>query len=290
MLGFLALGVAGGLYVPAGISLITVLIRPRDWGKAMGIHEMAPNLALISVPFLATAAVSAGSWRGGYYLLAAVLAALGAVYAWQGVDAVDLPRAPNPSRIRSLAANPRFWCLALLLSLAVGVETGVYAMIPLYLVNERAFDLADANRLLGLSRIPGLLMVLIAGWLTDRLSPSAAVSMALGVTGAAVVCLAIGPRSWVAPAVFVQATASACLFPPILSMASSVASSEDRALALSMSLAVAPVVGGGLLPAGIALAGDLGAFGAGLAGTGALVAAGIFLVVFYDRLSPGGRP
>ena len=288
-LGFLALGMAGGLYVPSGISLITVLIRPRDWGKAMGIHELAPNLALISVPFLATAAVSVGSWRVGFLLLAAGLAILGAVYIWQGVDAAERPRAPDLSRIRAIVTDPLFWCLALLLSLAVGVETGVYAMIPLYLVNERAFDLAEANRLLGLSRIPGLFMVLFAGWITDRISPSTAISMALGVTGAAVVCLGVGPVRWVAPAVFIQAAASACLFPPILSMASTISSPESRALTLSLSLAIAPVVGGGLMPTGIALAGDLGSFAGGMAASGILVAAGIALTGFIRRRSTRDR-
>jgi NNP family nitrate/nitrite transporter-like MFS transporter len=288
--GFLALGMAGGLYVPSGISLITVLIRPRDWGKAMGIHELAPNLALISVPFLATAAVSVGSWRVGYLLLAGGLAALGGVYLWRGVDAVERPRAPDPSRVRNIVVDPLFWCLALLLSLAVGVETGVYAMIPSYLVNERGFGLAEANRLLGLSRIPGLFMVLFAGWITDRLNPSTAVSIALGVTGAAVICLGVGPAPWMAPAVFVQAAASACLFPPILSMASTISSPENRALTLSLSLAIAPVVGGGLMPAGIALAGDLGSFAGGVAAAGILVTAGIGLARSIRRRSTGGRP
>jgi hypothetical protein len=47
---------------------------------------------------------------------------------------------------------------------------------------------------------------------------------------------------------------------------------------LSLSLAVAPVIGGGLLPAGIALAGDFGSFSAGLVGAGILTSAGIGLV------------
>jgi len=287
-LGFLALGMAGGLYVPSGIALITVFTRPNDWGKAMGIHELAPNLALISVPFLATLAVSVGSWRQGYLLLAAVLFVLGGVYQWRGVDAAENPPLPNPSKIFHIAANPRFWSLGLLLSLAVGVETGVYAMIPLVLVNERAFDLADANRLLGLSRIPSVFLVLFSGWLTDRVSPSTTLCLALGVTGSAVVCLGIGPDNLVGPAVFVQAAASACLFPPILSMASHISTAENRALALSLSLAIAPVVGGGLLPAGIAFAGDLGSFRIGLAAAGVLVAAGIGLVVWMKKEGSGG--
>ncbi|MCF8052395.1 MAG: MFS transporter [Desulfobacterales bacterium] len=277
-LGFLCLGITGGLYVPAGISLITVLVRPRDWGKAMGIHEVAPNMALITVPFLATAVVAAVSWRLGYLLAAAVLALFGAAYLFFGVDSEKRPSPPDLQRIREIAANPSFWSLGLLLSLAVGVETGVYSMVPLFLVSERGFDLADANQLLGLSRIPGLVMVLLAGWITDRLSPSTTITLALALTGTAVVALGVGPAGWIAPAVFVQAAASACLFPPILSLASRISTTENRALTLSLSLAVAPVIGGGLLPAGIALAGDLGSFAAGLVGAGLLTAAGIGLV------------
>jgi NNP family nitrate/nitrite transporter-like MFS transporter len=282
-LGFLGLGLTGGLYVPSGIALITVLIRPKDWGKAMGIHEVAPNLALICVPFLATAAVAAGSWRLGYFGLATILAIVGLVYAAIGVDSDRRPSPPDLHRLREIATNPSFWCLGLLLSLAVGVETGVYAMVPLFLVNERGFDLAEANQLLGLSRIPGLVIVLLAGWITDRLSPSFTVSMALGLTGIAVMVLGVGPHGLLVPAVFVQAAASACLFPPILSMASRISTTANRALTLSLSLAVAPVIGGGLLPAGIALAGDLGSFGAGLLGAGILTLSGIGLVVVIKK-------
>ncbi len=289
---FLCLGTAGGLYVPSGITLITVLVRPRDWGKAMGIHELAPNLALIAVPFMATAAVAAGSWRIGYLFVAAVLASLAVAYTFFGVDSEHRPSAPDLLQVREIARHPSFWCLVLLLSLAVGVETGVYSMIPLFLVTERSFDLAAANHLLGLSRIPGLLMVLLAGWFTDRLSPSTTISLSLAATGAAIVVLGIGPASLVAPAVFVQSAAAACLFPPALSLASRISTSESRTLTLSLSLAVAPVIGGGLLPAGIALAGDLGSFAAGMAGAGIVTAAGIALVGPMKRYSAvrSGQP
>ncbi|MCG6894357.1 MAG: MFS transporter [Desulfobacteraceae bacterium] len=279
-LGFLALGVAGGLYVPSGIALITVVVRPQDWGKAMGIHELAPNLALIGVPFLAIASVAAGSWRIGYLGVASVTAILAVVYGAVGVDAAAKPSPPSFGRIREITADPSFWHLCVLLSLAVGVETGVYAMLPLFLVSERGFELAAANHLLGLSRIPGLVMVLLAGWISDRLGPRRTISIALGLTGATVAVLGIGPQWFLAPGVFLQAAAAACLFPPILAAASGISSMENRALTISLSLAVAPVIGGGLLPAAIALAGDLGSFGLGLVGAGVLTASGTALVPY----------
>ena len=92
-----------------------------------------------------------------------------------------------------------------------------------------------------------------------------------------------GPKVLLVPAVYLQAAATACLFPPILSMASQISTSANRALILSLSLAVAPVIGGGLLPVGIALAGDMGSFGAGLVGAGILTTAGIGLVALVKR-------
>ncbi len=282
---FFLLGLTSGLYVPSGIALISVLIRPQDWGKAMGIHELAPNFALILVPFFATAVLSFASWRFGYLALAGILALMGAVYARWGKDVQARGSVPDIHRIKEIAGNPAFWGLAGLISLAVGVETGVYAVLPLFLVNERGFDLSTANQFLGLSRIPGLGIVLLSGWITDRLSPGTTLRLALFLTGATVILLGLGPRSISVATLFAQASVAACLFPPILSAASGISTPENRALTISLSLAVAPILGGGLVPAGIALAGDMGSFGLGLAVKGALVISGIFLV----RLMEGRR-
>jgi NNP family nitrate/nitrite transporter-like MFS transporter len=43
-LGLLIVGMAAGIYLPSGLSTLTSLVRSRDWGKAIAIHEMAPNL------------------------------------------------------------------------------------------------------------------------------------------------------------------------------------------------------------------------------------------------------
>jgi NNP family nitrate/nitrite transporter-like MFS transporter len=275
---FLGLGITGGIYVPAGIALITVLVRPGDWGKAIGIHELAPNLALITVPFLATAAVAAGSWRGAYLVVTGGLALLGVVHAVWGIDAPEPPSPPDANRLKSIASRPSFWVVALLLSLAVGLETGVYAMVPLFLVNARAYDLAAANHLLGLSRIPSLAVVLIAGWITDRMGVRKTISIGLGISGIAILAMAGGPDAFIAPAIFLQAAAAAFLFPPILAACSGNVSAQDRALFLSLSLAVAPAVGSGLLPVAIAWAGDMGSFAGGMIFTGIVTIAGIGLV------------
>ena len=52
-LGLIGLGFAGGLYIPSAIATITSLIERPHWGKAIAVHELAPNLAFFAGPFLA---------------------------------------------------------------------------------------------------------------------------------------------------------------------------------------------------------------------------------------------
>src|SRR4030043_2190814 len=46
-LGLFILGMAAGLYLPSGIATLTELVNPKDWGKAISIHELAPNLGFV---------------------------------------------------------------------------------------------------------------------------------------------------------------------------------------------------------------------------------------------------
>ena len=44
-IGCIIIGLATGLYLPSGISTLTSLVRSEDWGKAIAIHELAPNIS-----------------------------------------------------------------------------------------------------------------------------------------------------------------------------------------------------------------------------------------------------
>lgn len=276
--GYIFLGFTAGLYAPSGISLIMVLVDSRDWGKAMGIHEIAPNLALIFAPVLATATVGLGSWRQGYLYLSIIIALLWVFHMMWGIDSIERPMPPDFSILKKLVVKSSFWKTSALLSLAVGIETGVYSMTPLFFVNERNFSLVDANHLLSMSRIPCLLMVILSGWLTDRFSASKMVRISFALTGISVFLLGVCPRDYLELILYLQAAFSACLFPPLLSIISKITTSANRVLMLSLTLAIAPVVGGGIFPALIAIIGDYGTFSSGFICVGILSMAGIFML------------
>ena len=67
--GVFLLGTAAGLYLPSGIALVASLSPPAHWGRAMAIHEMAPNLALGCSPLLTEVLFMWTSWRGRVHFL-----------------------------------------------------------------------------------------------------------------------------------------------------------------------------------------------------------------------------
>jgi len=283
-IGYFCLGFAAGLYIPSGISLITSLVDTRDWGKAMGIHEIATNLALIFAPIIATVTVGLGSWRHGYLYISIILAILWIFYTFWGTDAPERPNQPDLVVLKHIIFNPSSWKAIALLSIAVGIETGVYSMTPLFFVNERNFSLIEANHLLSISRIPGLFMVLLSGWLTDRLSASLMVRISLLLTGMSVVALGYFPKDNLDIIILIQGAFSACLFPPLLSMISKITTIKNRAIMVSLTLAIAPIIGGGIFPALIAFLGDYGSFSTGFILTGTMSIAAIILIPSLEEI------
>ena len=51
-LGLVLMGMAAGPYIPSGIAVLTTTIASRHWGKALSIHELAPNLSFALAPFI----------------------------------------------------------------------------------------------------------------------------------------------------------------------------------------------------------------------------------------------
>src|SRR5262245_49674945 len=65
LMALFGLGFAAGLYIPSAIATITVLISRPHWGKAIAVHELAPNLAFFAGPFVAELFLGWSTWRAG---------------------------------------------------------------------------------------------------------------------------------------------------------------------------------------------------------------------------------
>jgi len=282
-LGFFLLGMAAGLYLPSGIATLTSMIRAGDWGKGLAIHELAPNLAFVAAPMVSETLLLWFSWRSILAIIGGASACAGLAFAFFGRGGEFQGKALGVRPCRQLLGKPAFWIMALLFSSAICGSLGVFSMLPLFLVAEAGMDRNWANTLVALSRISGLGMGFVAGWMTDRVGPKRVITAVLLLTGILTVLLGTVSGSWLVVLVFLQPMLAVCFFPPGFAALSAIGSAEGRNVAVSLTVPLGFLIGGGVVPAGIGIMGDAGSFGLGMALSGGFILTG-FLVSRYLKL------
>jgi NNP family nitrate/nitrite transporter-like MFS transporter len=277
-LGLFVMGVAAGLYMPSGVATVTSLVRSRDWGKALAIHELAPSLGFVSAPLFAEALMRLYSWRCVLAALGGISIIAGLVFAFFGKGGRFPGEAPRPGTLYGLLSEPSFWIMIALFSLGTSASMGVYTMLPLYLVSGLGMERGWANTMVSLSRISGLGMALLAGWLTDRLGPKRAMRYSFTATGVMTVLLGAAPGSWIVPIVFLQPMLAACFFPPGFTALSRIGSPRVQNVAVSFTLPFSLFLGTGGIPATIGIMGEAGLFAQGFALVGGLLFSSLILL------------
>jgi NNP family nitrate/nitrite transporter-like MFS transporter len=276
--GLFLLGLAAGLYLPSGIAALTSLVSSRDWGKAIAIHELAPNLSFIATPLVAEGLMLWFSWREVIALIGVVAVLVGVAFIRLGKGGRFRGEAPSPTTLRFLIIQPGFWIMMALLSLGIGASLGVYTMLPVYLVAEQGFERSWANQLVAFSRVAGPGIVLVAGWASDKVGPKRALGGVLLATGIATVLLGMARESWIVPFLFLQPALAVCFFPAGFSALSLVGPPSVRNVAVSLAVPVAFFVGGGVVPAGLGMMGEQGSFMLGIMLFGVLLLGGVVLL------------
>jgi len=166
------LGLAIGLYHPAGISLIAQGVRQR--GMALGLHGVAGNLGIAATPLLASAFADAFSWRAAYFFLASLTVVLGLVL--KAVRVADDEPPPTPSSAPTPTASgsePQTAVLLAPLILVYGafvlngfVYSAARTFLPTHIRLKGYEDLAAAMTTLAL--LTGALGQYVGGSLTQR--------------------------------------------------------------------------------------------------------------------------
>jgi NNP family nitrate/nitrite transporter-like MFS transporter len=273
-LGLIALGVAAGPYIPSGLATLTTLIKPRHWGKAIAIHEMAPNLSFVLAPVVAEIFLLWFSWRTVFLVLGIGALSLALVFIRFGRGGDFCGESVGYSSFRHILANPSFWIMVVLFSLGISSTLGIYTMLPLYLVTDHGMDLNWANTLIAVSRIAGLVMALVGGWATDNFGPKQILRFVFVLAGTMTIFIGLASSSWVAVAVFLQPVMAVCFFPAGLAALSMVSSVKERSITISLTVPVAFLIGGGAAPTLIGVIGDFHSFGWGIALVGGLIMTG----------------
>ena len=283
-IGMLLLGFAAGLYLPSGIASVTFIADPKHWGKALAVHELAPNLSFVLAPLLSEGLMGWFSWRGVLLFLGICCLLTGMAFARFGKGAQGYGAPPSFSSFRALFKERSFWIMILLFSLGITGTLGIYTMLPLYLVAEQGIERNWANTVVALSRISGLFMAFAAGWISDRVGPEKAMGAVFLITGIMTILLGTVSSSWVILIVFLQPVIAVCFFPPGFASLSSIGPPSTRSVIVSLTVPAAFVIGGGAIPAGIGMMGDVGSLGLGIVMAGGLIGTG-FLFAHFLKIS-----
>ncbi|MDJ0803502.1 MAG: MFS transporter [Desulfobacterales bacterium] len=259
--GLFALGLAAGIYLPSGIASITDRVAARHWGKALAIHELAPNSAFLLAPLLVEAALGIVDWRTGLMVLGLMALALGGFYHWRGQGAEYCGEIPDRRVMASIAARPAVWLMMLLFAIGISGTLGLYSMLPLYLVSDHGMERPMANTLLALSRVGALAAAGVGGWASDRFGPRTTIRVVFLVSGLLIMVLGVVRGPALMAAVFGQPVLAVCFFPAGFSLLSRISTRRSQNITIAVTIPMAFLIGGGIVPLLLGWMGDAGAFG-----------------------------
>jgi NNP family nitrate/nitrite transporter-like MFS transporter len=276
-IGLVLLGISAGLYFPSGIATLTDLIPARHWGKALAIHELAPNLSFFAAPLLSEALLSIFSWRIALLCLGILSIAAGLAFVKFSSGGNFPGAAPNFRAFKILFGKSAFWIMMMLFGFGVAGTLGIFSMLPLYLVMEHGLNRNWANSLIALSRLSGLAMAFAAGWANDRFGPKRTMSFVFLLSGVCTILLGSANKTWVILFVFLQPLAAVCFFPPGIAALSQIGTASSRNVSVSLTVPLSFMLGGGAIPIFIGMMADAGYFSRGIVLTGVFLLAGVFL-------------
>ncbi len=245
-------GIFAGLYLPSAIASLTDWIRREHWGKAMAIHELAPNLGFITAPLIAEFSLKFFNWPGTLALLGICCLIMGFLYLQRGRGGELKGNPPRWQVLKVVIKNSFFWVMICFFAISIGSSLGAYAMMPLFLVTEIGLERFWANTLIGLSRVFGILVIFGAGVITDHFGPRKAMLLFLSISGVLMLLLGLLTGPIVSPLLlFLQAAGSACLFPVGFTILSLAFAEERRSVAVSLIMFSGFILGGGLIPSAL---------------------------------------
>ncbi|MDD2220173.1 MAG: MFS transporter [Desulfoplanes sp.] len=280
--GLFLIGIGGGLYLGSGAASITEVVPVQHWGKAFALHETAPSVAFLAAPLLVEGIFGlGGTWRTVFYGLSGTCMLVGLAYLIRGRAGKFSGQPPHLKNIRTLVQKPAFWILTTGFGLSIAMEIGVYNLLPLYLVHDFSFSREDANFLLSMSRVLGLITLVGAGWLTDRLGIKTALIMFVSCAGLTTIALGWGSHAWVVSMLFIQPVFVVCFFPAGFAALSTIAPPKMNDLAVSLSVTIGGIFGSGFMPLLLAFVADHAGFSYAFTILGGVM---VICLPFFSRL------
>ena len=282
-IGSFLLGMGSGLYTASGIASIIHITPIRHQGKAIALHELAPNVAALTAPLIAVALLPLMPWRSTLLVLA--ISTLAAAIIFWRFDRVSHFKgvAPRIGALRVYLSNRDFWVLTGFFALNACAALGVYSILPAYLIDERGMNSVTANLLVSLSRVGSIAVIFLSGWMVDRFGPVKLIAGSLIFTAIPTIFLGAGDGIALYAAVLIQPMIAVVFFTPALAALSRIGPPESRNVAISITTPTAFLLGGGVFPSILGILGESGKFYLGFIILGALMLVSLPLLRLLNR-------
>ena len=279
-IGLVTLGIGCGFYFPSGIAIITSLIEAKKLGKALGLHELGPNLAYVLAPVIAELFLGFTSWRIILMVLGSANLLMAVVFGFFGQGGHFPGEAPRLRNLRKMLSQTSFWIIIIFFSFAAAGTIGVYSIIPTYLVVERGMEQATANTLISISRISVLFVILLAGYLVDRVGTKLSIGIIMVTAGVATILLGLTTNLGLIIIVLIQPVLISSFFPAGFAAISKIAPPRMHNLAVSVILPFSVLFGGGIVPATLGFLGEYSSFSIGFVLLGGLTMTSVVIPFF----------
>jgi len=272
-------GMGVGLHLPSAIPTITAMVDRKDWGKALGLHETAPLLGMAIIPFFVMILLNYLAWQHIIAIIAIIIIAPSFIF-YRFCDCGNFPGDPPVRQLLFEVLRLRsFWIMVVLFALFFSVAVGLYTMFSLYLIQEAGMSVDQANSLVGLSRLTGLIGVFLSGLLMDRIGEKKHIFLVMGMAGLATILVGTASGVLLTVMIFIQAALISCFPAAGFSALSRTVQPHLRSVVTSFASPIALVIGGGMVPIFLGFMGETYSFSTGIIIIGCLIIVSPLLVL-----------
>ncbi len=277
------LGMTAGFYLPCSIPLITTIFESNNWGKAISVHETAAGFSILTVPLIIAFALGVMQWRSVFPFFVAIIIIPVLVFWYMSPD--PKPEKVNRAGLGSIVKRADFWVVLILWVNCAMTSMGVYNIVPLFLVDEKAMDILLTNKIFGMSRIGGFIGQVGIGFFLDRFSTKKILFSLVFASGVSTLGMALASAHWLLIGLlFLQATFSVVFFPVGIMAIAKLTEVEERTTYTGAIMAVSMIVGVGSTPMILGAIADAYSYQTGLSFLGILTLCLCPLVVFLRKI------
>ena len=277
---FFLLGFVTGSYLPSILPIITETYEYRHWGKTIGFHDSAASFSIFSIPLLVAFGLHYLSWKN-ILLILGIVSLLLPIYFWKISVEPKKEMSEQKGRVLLLFKRKTVWIIGFLWIFAAGSALGLYSILPLFLVKERGIDFHLANSLFGISRVGGVFVSILIGFLIDRYGYRKMLVLGIIMTGLSTIGLSLASTlPMIVTALILQATLSLAFFPIGMSTISKLTPLGERAMVTGVIISIGMVFGVGVVPFLLGVIADHLSFQIGILGLGILTTLSSLMVRF----------